>query len=88
MKVCPLCKRVYDNEKEKIYKTYLEHTKYINNWDLVDLSAHYIVGRYLIDKPKDILFELAVSDHLWEKRISILASFWFIKNDEFREILR
>jgi 3-methyladenine DNA glycosylase AlkD len=78
-----------DNKaKEKIYKLYLKHTKYINNWDLVDLSAHYIVGQYLIDKPKDILCTLAVSKNLWEKRISVISSFWFIKNNQFKDTLK
>lgn len=69
-----------ENEKikEKIYKLYLKNTKFINNWDLVDLSAHKIVGAYLEGKPKDILFQLAKSKSLWERRIAILATFFEI----------
>jgi 3-methyladenine DNA glycosylase AlkD len=70
-------------ERKKIYKFYLKNTKYINNWDLVDLSAPQIVGGYLIEKDKNILKKLAVSKNLWEKRISMLASFQFIKEKEF-----
>ena len=70
-------------EKEKIYKFYLKNAKNINNWDLVDLSAPQIVGGYLIDKDKKILEKLAVSKNLWEKRISMLASFQFIKEKQF-----
>lgn len=69
-----------DTSKKQIYDFYLSHTKYINNWDLVDTSAEYIVGEYLMDKPKDILYQLAKSDDLWERRIAMLSTFQFIKN--------
>jgi 3-methyladenine DNA glycosylase AlkD len=71
-----------DKEKEKIYKLYLANTGQINNWDLVDLTAPQIVGAYLDNKPKDILFKLAGSKSLWERRIAILATFYFIKNGQ------
>lgn len=76
------------NEKELIYKTYLNNTKYINSWDLVDLSAYKVVGDYLYDKPKAILYELARSKIVWERRIAIIATFSFIKNNQFEETLR
>ena len=66
--------------KENIYRLYLNKTKFINNWDLVDGSAHNIVGDYLMDKNKAPLFRLAKSEDLWERRIAILASFYFIKH--------
>lgn len=69
--------------KNKIFELYLANTKYINNWDLVDSSAEYIIGDFLLDKPKDILFELAESDNLWERRIAIIATFCFIKKGHF-----
>jgi 3-methyladenine DNA glycosylase AlkD len=69
-------------DRDKIYKFYLKNAKYINNWDLVDLSAPQIVGGYLIDKDKKILEKLALSKNLWEKRISVLASFQFIKEKQ------
>ena len=56
--------------------------RYINNWDLVDLSAPYIVGPHLEDKPKDILFKLAKSQNLWERRISMISTFYFIKTQK------
>jgi 3-methyladenine DNA glycosylase AlkD len=65
-----------------IYHFYLNHTKYINNWDLVDLSAPNIVGRFLLDKDRKILYKLAKSKNLWERRIAILATFTFLKNGE------
>lgn len=74
--------------KEKIFKFYLKSTRYVNNWDLVDLSAHKIVGAYLIDKPKRILYKLASSKNLWEKRIAIISTAWFIKNGQFTDTLK
>ena len=74
--------------KPKIFKFYLSHTKYINNWDLVDLSADKIVGAYLKDKPKDILPKLAKSKNLWERRIAIIATFHFIKKGQSKYTLK
>ena len=66
--------------EEKIFNFYLKHTKYINNWDLVDLSAHQIVGAYLEHKDKKILYKLAKSKSLWERRIAVISTFHYIKN--------
>jgi len=66
--------------KKTIYDFYISHTKYINNWDLVDLTADKIVGEYLKDKDRSMLYTLANSSNLWEKRISIIATFAFIKD--------
>lgn len=71
-----------DKIKNDIFDLYLANTEFINNWDLVDLSAPRIVGAYLYDKDKSILIELAKSKNLWERRISILAMFWFIGKGE------
>jgi len=80
--------RSKDEDKKKIVEFYLKHTEYINNWDLVDSSAHKILGSYLIDKKKDILYKLAGSENLWEQRISIVATFFFIKNGIFEHTLK
>jgi 3-methyladenine DNA glycosylase AlkD len=72
-------------DKKYIYNFYLKHTKYINNWDLVDLSAHYIVGDYLFNTNKNsykILEKLAKSKNIWERRISIISTFAFIYKNE------
>jgi 3-methyladenine DNA glycosylase AlkD len=66
-------------EKEKIFDLYLKNTKYINNWDLVDLSAPRIVGKHLLDKPKDTLYQFAKSEDLWKKRIAIISTSWFMR---------
>ncbi|MFG1789900.1 DNA alkylation repair protein [Nocardia sp. NPDC049149] len=54
----------------------------VNNWDLVDASAENIVGPWLADKPRDLLFELAAADSLWERRVALLSTFAFIKNGD------
>lgn len=83
-------KFIKGNEKVKnqIYKIYLKNTKYINNWDLVDLSAPRIIGGYLLDKDRKILYKLARSKNLWEKRISVLATFMFIRECDFKDALK
>jgi len=75
-------------EKEHIYKLYLRSTKYINNWDLVDVTAKFIIGAFLLDKDKDVLDKLAKSKNMWERRIAILSTFHFIEKGEFRDTMR
>jgi len=77
-----------EREKEKIFLFYLKNRKGVNNWDLVDLSAPKIVGNYLLDKDKSLLFELALSNNLWERRISILSTQEFIRNNKFDTTLK
>lgn len=77
-----------DNEKRRIYDAYLKNTRYINNWDLVDLSAQYIVGAYLEDRDKKPLYRLARSAGLWERRIAMLSTFRYIRKDRFEEAIR
>jgi 3-methyladenine DNA glycosylase AlkD len=74
--------------KEKIYKLYLAHTRYINNWDLVDASAREIVGGHLADKSREPLVLLARSKNMWERRISIVATHYFIRQGDFADTLR
>ena len=71
-----------------IYELYLKSTEYINNWDLVDVSAAHIVGAYLIHKSKRPLYRLARSKNLWERRVAIMATFHYIKHHEFSETLK
>lgn len=74
-------------EQEKIYRLYLESTRNINNWDLVDSSAPYIVGAWLFERSRRPLYQLAKSSSLWERRIAILATFYFIKQGDLQESL-
>ena len=77
-----------EKTKKEIFNLYLRNTKKINNWDLVDLSAPNIVGDYLLDKDRKILYKLAKSDDLWERRIVILATYAFIRNNEFEDTFK
>lgn len=77
-----------NGKKEILCHLYLKNTKYVNNWDLVDSSAHYIIGPWLADKDRSILYELVNSKSLWERRISIMSTFHFIKNGEFSDTLK
>ncbi|MBU0957261.1 MAG: DNA alkylation repair protein [Nanoarchaeota archaeon] len=72
----------------EVYDFYLKNAKKINNWDLVDLTSHKIVGKFLLDKPRDILYDLVKSENLWEKRIAIISTYAFIREGEFEDTLK
>lgn len=76
-----------ESVKRKIYTVYLKNIRYINNWDLVDLSAPNIVGNYLAGKSRKPLYQLARSRQLWKRRIAILATFHFIRQNDFEDAL-
>ena len=75
-------------DQKLIYDLYLNHTHFINNWDLVDNSAHQIVGGWLLKRTRKPLTTLACSEILWERRIAIIATFHFIKQGDFTDTLR
>lgn len=75
-------------QQDTIFEFYLRHTKYINNWDLVDLSAPKIVGVYLLQHPSDVLFHLAESDNLWEQRIAVVSTWKLIQQGEFNPTMQ
>jgi 3-methyladenine DNA glycosylase AlkD len=74
--------------KGEIFNLYLKNLRHINNWDLTDLSAPSVIGHYLLDKDRKILYQLAESKNLWERRISIIATFEFIKHGQIRDTLK
>ncbi len=76
-----------DEQRRVIYKMYLKNAKRINNWDLVDLSAPNIVGTYLLDKSRKVLYKLARSKNLWERRIAMLGTYTFIRHNDFKDAL-
>lgn len=80
--------RAYKAAQQKIFDFYLANTRHINNWDLVDVSAPKVVGAHLFGGSTRILDELAVSKDLWERRIAIIATQYFIKQDDFKPPLR
>jgi 3-methyladenine DNA glycosylase AlkD len=77
-----------ESRRERIHRAYLEHTRYINNWDLVDASAEHIVGPHLEAREIALLERLARSDDIWERRIAIISTFHFIKRNEFAPTLK
>jgi 3-methyladenine DNA glycosylase AlkD len=78
---------IRNKNKEGAFRFYLKNISRINNWDLVDYSAHRIVGGFLLDKDRKVLYELAKSDNLWEKRIAMISTFAFIQNNQFEDTL-
>jgi 3-methyladenine DNA glycosylase AlkD len=77
-----------EKDREKIYNLYLNNTEYINNWDLVDISAGKIVGTYLFDRNREPIYILAKSKNLWERRIAIIATSYFINQNEFNDTVK
>jgi len=80
--------RADENVRERIYDFYVAHTAFINNWDLVDGSAPYIVGPFLWKRDRSHLYVLAKSSSLWERRIAILSTFYFIRQNDFVDALK
>jgi 3-methyladenine DNA glycosylase AlkD len=76
-----------EKRRKELFSFYLKNAKRVNNWDLVDLSAPHIVGESLLPNDRKILYKLAKSDNLWERRIAIISTFAFIRNGEFRDTL-
>jgi 3-methyladenine DNA glycosylase AlkD len=87
-----LVQRVMKNptevERKRVFEFYVAHMPWINNWDLVDLSAPQVVGGYLWDHPKAVLWKWSVSSRLWDRRVAVLATFAFIRKGRFDENLR
>ncbi len=77
-----------ERTKQEIVELYLANTSYVNNWDLVDSSAPYILGAYLYDKSKQTLYDLAKSTDVWERRIAIVATLHYVKKSNFEEPLK
>jgi 3-methyladenine DNA glycosylase AlkD len=76
-----------ERERKRIYDFYLANTKWVNNWDLVDLSAPQLAGVYLKNRSRKPLYRLAQSKSLWERRISIVSTFHFIRQNDFGDTL-
>ncbi len=76
-----------DSLKKNIVEFYLSKTSRINNWDLVDLSAHQIIGNYYFTRDRKKLYQLAKSRSLWEQRIAVVSTYYFIKRNDFGEII-
>jgi 3-methyladenine DNA glycosylase AlkD len=81
-------KAATDAEKEKIYQVYITHFKYINNWDLVDVTCPHIVGIHLMNKDRAILYTWAKSEDLWIKRIAMITNWWFVRKGDLSEVFK
>lgn len=77
-----------EEEKKKIFNFYIKNVRQANNWDLVDLSAPKIVGAYLLNKPKSILYRFVHSKNLWERRVSVISTFTFIKVGDLKDVFK
>lgn len=82
MDKCARRKRTPEERRKEMFDLYIRRHDRINNWDLVDLAAPHVVGGYLHDKPRDLLFELACSDNVWERRTAIVATSHFIRQGD------
>lgn len=80
-------KKADEEGKEDIYQFYLDRTERINNWDLVDLSSARIVGEHLLDRDRSVLYKLAKSDMLWERRIAVISTSAFIARKQYTDAL-
>jgi len=81
-------KKAPKQTQAKIFTFYLNHAARMNNWDLVDVSAPTIVGNFLLHRPRKTLEKLAASKHLWERRIAIVSTLAFIRENDFKDALR
>jgi 3-methyladenine DNA glycosylase AlkD len=77
-----------DKERGEIYRFYLKNIRAVNNWDLVDTTAPHIVGTHLVGRSRSILYRFAGSRDLWKRRIAILATFTFVRRDDFDDTFR
>jgi len=80
-------KKGSETDKGTVFNLYLKNTHKINNWDLVDLTAPNIVGEFLFEKERKIIYDLARSKNLWEKRIAMISTFYFIRKEDFDDAL-
>ncbi len=85
--LCETFQKSLEADRKKIHSFYLKNLKYVNNWDIVDLTSRELIGDYLMDKDRKLLSKLAGSKNLWERRIAIVATYAFIRNKEYKETL-
>lgn len=76
-----------DEERKELVDFYLDHLQWVNNWDLVDSSCHHILGHYYFNRDKSIFYELASKDHLWDQRVAMISTYYWIKRGEFEDAL-
>jgi 3-methyladenine DNA glycosylase AlkD len=81
-------KKTPESRRKELFDLYIRRHDRINDWDLVDRSAPYVVGGYLFDKPRDILYKLARSKNMWERRTAITSTYYFIRQNDLDDTFR
>jgi 3-methyladenine DNA glycosylase AlkD len=81
-------KKTNAERKKELFDLYIKRHNKINNWDLVDRSAPYVVGGYLYDKPRTILYKLAKSKNAWERRTAIVSTYFFIRQGDISDTFK
>ena len=81
-------KKTSESRKKELFDLYLSRHDRLNNWDFVDRGSYNIIGEYLMDKPRDILYELAKSDNIWERRTAIVSTYAFIKRSQLDDTFK
>ena len=77
-----------EKEQQMIFNQYIKHFKYINNWDLVDVTCPHVVGKHLFERDRKILYQWAKSRHLWTRRIAIISNWWFIRKGDLKDVFK
>ncbi|MGJ4788990.1 DNA alkylation repair protein [Leptospira koniambonensis] len=86
--LCEKFQKTAEEDRKELHLFYLKNLKYVNNWDIVDLSSRELIGDYLIDKKRDILYKLVKSNNMWERRIAIISTYAFIRKGDFKDTLK
>ena len=81
-------KKITEERRKELYELYVRRHDRINNWDLVDRSAPYVVGGYLFDKPRDVLYRLARSKNVWERRTAVVSTYFFIRKGDVTDTFK
>lgn len=80
-------KKTTDSRRQEIVDIYIKNTRYINNWDLVDLSVYNIIGEHLLHRDRELLYHWAESTLLWEQRMAIVATMCFVRHGEYDDTI-
>lgn len=83
-----MARRVTDDERRAVYEMFMRHRDKVNTWSLVDIGSHHIVGGYLLDRPRDVLYEMAGAPQWWERRIALVSTLAFIRKDDVDDAFR
>lgn len=81
-------KNISEEHRQALYELYLRRHDRLNNWDFVDRAAPHVIGGYLWDKPRDILYELAKSDNVWQRRTAIVSTYFFIRQGDLEDTFK